>query len=117
MFVAKGIHLRMCVANGIPSRMRVAYGIPSMMSVANGIPSIMSVANNRTNKPHCLLLQHVGVHLDIGGDHGHHGKTTSYSKREGLPNRHQRAKDIDVRQTQLRERGHSSKETHPAHQF
>ena len=107
MFVAKGLHLRICVANGIPSR----------MSVANGIPSRMSVANNITNKPHCLLLQHVGVHLDIGGNHGHHGKTTSHSKREGLPNRHQRAKDIDVRQTQLRERGHSSKETHPAHQF
>ena len=107
MFVAKGIHLRMSVAKGIHLRMCVAHGIPSMMSVAN----------NRTNKSHCLLLQHIGVHLDIGGNHGHHGKTTSHSKREGLPNRHQRAKDIDVRQTQLRERGHSSKETHPAHQF
>ena len=72
------------------------------MSVANGIPSMMSVVSDETNKSHCLLLQHVGVHLDIGGDHGHHGKTTSHSKREGLPNRHQRAKDIDVRRAAIK---------------
>ena len=115
MFVANGILLKTSVVNGIPSMMSVANGIPSMS--VNCIPSRMSVAKGETNRPHCLLLQHVGVHLDIGGDHGHHGKTTSHSKGECLPNRHQRAKDIDVRQTQLRERGHSSKETHPAHQF